>query len=150
MTLVPCASRQGKRRDAAAGSNRGVRVWRVWCFVGGMRTKAQGQCSNGRTSRLALVQLSCSQIALAGLVAAGEPIEPIPQTEWVEVPKSMMGRGDTFALRGKGSSMRDEGFLSGDVVVVQKHSTARKRSDCYRPRERRCHDQDLLPQSWNG
>jgi hypothetical protein len=59
------------------------------------------------------------------IVAAGEPIEPIPQTERVEVPKSMLGRGETFALRVKGSSMRDEGILSGDVVVVQKQGTAR-------------------------
>jgi repressor LexA len=64
---------------------------------------------------IAIVQLSSSQISLAGIVAAGEPIEPIPQTERVEVPKSMVGRGDTFALRVKGSSMRDEGILSGDV-----------------------------------
>jgi repressor LexA len=74
---------------------------------------------------MALGQLSSSQIPLAGVVAAGEPIEPIPQTERVEIPKSMMGRGDTFALRVKGISMRDDGILPGDVVVVQKQNTAR-------------------------
>jgi repressor LexA len=74
---------------------------------------------------MALVQLGSSQISLAGIVAAGEPIEPIAQTERVDVPKSMLGRGDTFALRVKGESMRDDGILSGDVVVVQKQSTAR-------------------------
>jgi len=74
---------------------------------------------------MALMQLSSSQIPLAGAVAAGEPIEPIPQTERVEVPRSMVGRGDTFALRVKGNSMRDDGILPGDVVVVQKESTAR-------------------------
>lgn len=74
---------------------------------------------------MALMQLSSSQIPLAGVVAAGEPIEPIPQTERVEVPRSMVGRGDTFALRVKGNSMRDDGILPGDVVVVQKESTAR-------------------------
>lgn len=62
---------------------------------------------------------------MAGVVSAGEPIEPISQTEHIEVPKSMMGRGDTFALRVKGTSMRDEGILPGDVVVVQKQATAR-------------------------
>lgn len=77
------------------------------------------------TVELALMQLSTSQIALAGVVAAGEPIEAIPQTERVEVPKSMVGRGETFALRVKGNSMRDDGILPGDVVVVQKQSTAR-------------------------
>ena len=53
------------------------------------------------------------------------PIEPIPQTERVEVPRTMVGRGDTFALRVKGTSMRDDGILPGDVVVVQKQAAAR-------------------------
>ena len=74
---------------------------------------------------VALQHLATAHIAMAGIVAAGAPIEPIPQTERVEVPKSMLGRGDTFALRVKGSSMRDDGILPGDVVVVQKQSTAR-------------------------
>src|ERR1700704_2662947 len=76
-------------------------------------------------AEIALQHLATAHISMAGIVAAGEPIEPIPQTERVEVPKSMMGRGDTFALRVKGSSMRDDGILSGDVVVVHKQSTAR-------------------------
>ena len=76
-------------------------------------------------AEVALQHVATAYVSMAGIVAAGEPIEPIPQTERVEVPKSMMGRGDTFALRVKGSSMRDDGILSGDVVVVQKQSTAR-------------------------
>lgn len=74
---------------------------------------------------MAVVQLSGTQIPLVGIVAAGEPIEAIPQTERVEVPKSMLGKGNTFALRIKGHSMRDEGILPGDVVVVQQQATAR-------------------------
>lgn len=66
-----------------------------------------------------------ARIPLVGTVAAGDPLEAIPQTEVVEVPPSMVGRRDTFALRVKGDSMRDEGILPGDVVVVQKQSTAR-------------------------
>ena len=76
-------------------------------------------------AEVALQHLATAHISMAGVVAAGEPIEPIPQTERVEVPKSMLGRGDTFALRVKGTSMRDDGILPGDVVVVQKQSTAR-------------------------
>jgi repressor LexA len=76
-------------------------------------------------AEVALQHLATAYISMAGIVAAGEPIEPIPQTERVEVPKSMLGRGDTFALRVKGSSMRDDGILSGDVVVVQRQSSAR-------------------------
>lgn len=68
---------------------------------------------------------SAPRIPLSGTVAAGDPIEPIPQTEVVEVPPGMMGRGETFALRVKGESMRDEGILPGDLVIVRKQSTAR-------------------------
>lgn len=66
-----------------------------------------------------------SYVPLVGTVAAGDPIEPIPQTERVEVPRTMLGREETFALRVKGTSMRDDGILPGDVVVVQKQHTAR-------------------------
>jgi repressor LexA len=76
-------------------------------------------------AEVALNTLESAYIPLAGVVAAGEPIEPIPQTERVEVPKSMVGRGETFALRVKGTSMQNEGIFPGDVVVVQKQATAR-------------------------
>lgn len=66
-----------------------------------------------------------TRIPLVGTVAAGNPLEVFPQTEVVEVPRSMVGRGETFALRVKGESMRGEGILPGDIVVVQKQSTAR-------------------------
>jgi repressor LexA len=66
-----------------------------------------------------------SFVPLMGIVAAGDPIEPIPQTERVEVPKSMLGRGEAFALRVKGTSMRDEGIFPGDVVVVHQQHHAR-------------------------
>ena len=71
-----------------------------------------GSCPIPMAFELAMMQLTSSQIALAGIVAAGAPIEPILQTERVEVPKSIIGRGDTFALRVKGISMKDEGDLS--------------------------------------
>lgn len=76
-------------------------------------------------AEVALQSFATAHVPMAGVVAAGAPIEPIPQTEQVEVPKSMVGRGETFALRVKGESMRDEGILPGDVVVVKKQSTAR-------------------------
>jgi repressor LexA len=74
---------------------------------------------------LAIMHLSTAQVPMVGVVAAGEPIEAIPQTERVDVPKSMVGRGETFALRVKGTSMKDEGIFPGDVVVVQKQANAR-------------------------
>ncbi|MBV6469846.1 repressor LexA [Nitrospirales bacterium NOB] len=66
-----------------------------------------------------------SVVPMAGVVAAGVPIEPVAQAEWVDVPPTMAGRGDTFALRVKGESMIEDGILPGDVVVVRKQATAR-------------------------
>jgi repressor LexA len=77
-------------------------------------------------AEVALRQLATSPwIPLAGIVAAGTPIEPVPQAELAEVPPAMRQGDETFALRVKGESMRDEGILPGDVVVVRKQRTAR-------------------------
>lgn len=76
--------------------------------------------------RVVLEQLQRkTEIPMAGLVAAGSPIEAVPQSELVEVPPSMLRGGDTFALRVKGESMKDDGILPGDLVVVRKQATAR-------------------------
>ena len=64
-------------------------------------------------------------IPMAGLVAAGSPIEPIPQSEFIDVPPSMLRGGNTFALRVKGESMKEDGILPGDLVVIRKQETAR-------------------------
>jgi repressor LexA len=37
----------------------------------------------------------------------------------------MLRTGENFALRVKGESMRDEGILPGDLVIVHKQRTAR-------------------------
>ncbi len=74
---------------------------------------------------MALDQLGAAQLPMLGLVAAGAPIEPIPQTEVVDLLPLLLKGGDTFALRVKGESMKDDGILPGDLVVVRKQGTAR-------------------------
>ena len=59
------------------------------------------------------------ELPLVGKVAAGVPIEPIEQNDTIAVPEEMVGRGETFVLRVKGTSMVQEGILDGDYVVVQ-------------------------------
>ena len=49
-----------------------------------------------------------SEIPMAGVVAAGLPIEPVQQSELIDVPPSMLQGGKTYALRVKGESMKDE------------------------------------------
>ena len=39
-------------------------------------------------------------VPLLGLVAAGRPIEPFPNEESIEVPATLLGKGDHFVLNG--------------------------------------------------
>src|SRR5262252_2251201 len=73
---------------------------------------------------MALDQLGASQIPMLGMVAAGVPIEPITQAELVAVLPPLLRGGETFALRVKGESMKDDGIFPGDLVV-RKQGTAR-------------------------
>jgi repressor LexA len=64
-------------------------------------------------------------IPLLGKVAAGQPIEAFEYNESVEVPRSFVRKEDqTFALRVQGRSMIDEGIFDGDIILVQKQSSA--------------------------
>ena len=63
-------------------------------------------------------------LPLAGVVAAGSPIEAVEQLETVDVPEEMLGSGEYFALKVRGRSMVDEGIMDGDTIVVRKQSTA--------------------------
>jgi len=66
---------------------------------------------------------------LLGRIAAGMPIERCAQDEKVQLEEifgpSTARRGEMFALQVEGESMRDEGILSGDYVIVERRSTAR-------------------------
>ena len=64
-------------------------------------------------------------LPLLGTVAAGFPIESLPDDERVFVPHNMVGRGDRFVLRIRGDSMIEEGIQDGDLVVVKRRETAR-------------------------
>ena len=64
-------------------------------------------------------------IPLLGVIAAGEPIEAIEDTETIKVPKSQLSKsGEHYALRVQGDSMVDEGIFDGDTVVIRKQPTA--------------------------
>ncbi len=65
-------------------------------------------------------------LPLAGVVAAGAPIEAIEDNETIEVPRDLVPpRGESFVLRVRGDSMVDEQIRDGDFVVVESRSEAR-------------------------
>ena len=48
--------------------------------------------------QVAITQLAHrTQIPMAGVVAAGLPIEPVTQAEWIDVPAAMVRSGEIFA-----------------------------------------------------
>ncbi len=60
-------------------------------------------------------------LPLYGKIAAGQPIEAMVDTSnTVEVPASMLGRGEHFALEVAGDSMIDAGIFDGDTVLVRR------------------------------
>lgn len=64
------------------------------------------------------------ELPLLGVVAAGSPIESIPDDERISVPPDMAGFGGGYALRVRGESMVDEGIHDGDIVIVRSTETA--------------------------
>lgn len=61
---------------------------------------------------------------LLGRVAAGRPIEALPNPEAVEVPAGLRGRGRCYVLEVRGDSMIEAGILDGDRVVVEARECA--------------------------
>lgn len=64
------------------------------------------------------------EFPLLGRVAAGKPIEAVEDMDVIDVPPSMIGQGDHFVLQVKGDSMKEDGILDGDFIVVRKQPTA--------------------------
>jgi len=63
---------------------------------------------------------------LVGRVAAGEPIFAAENVEdTLTLPAELFPDGDLFMLQVKGESMIEAGILDGDLLVVQRQSTAR-------------------------
>jgi repressor LexA len=65
------------------------------------------------------------QLPLYGRIAAGVPIEAMRDTTAnIEVPASMLGTGQHYALEVAGDSMVEAGILDGDTVIILRGDTA--------------------------
>jgi repressor LexA len=68
---------------------------------------------------------SAEVIPLYGKIAAGTPIEALrDEGSMIEIPPSMLGRGEHYALTIAGDSMINAGINDGDTVIIQKCDTA--------------------------
>jgi repressor LexA len=92
---------------------------------GGFRPNViQGDFRPGLSGVAAPSATEAIPLPLYGRIAAGQPIEAMRDTSnTVEVPASMLGRGEHFALEVAGDSMVDAGIFDGDTVVVRRDDT---------------------------
>ncbi len=66
-----------------------------------------------------------SRIPLLGKIAAGLPIEAIAQSaHHIDVPPSLLGRGQHYALTVDGDSMIEEGIFDGDLAIIEQADRA--------------------------
>lgn len=64
-------------------------------------------------------------LPLYGKIAAGTPIEALrDHAASVEVPASLLGSGEHYALTVEGDSMIEAGILDGDTVLIRRCDTA--------------------------
>ena len=65
---------------------------------------------------------------LVGKIAAGHPIERVANEEEIDLGEILgqdsLASASTFALKVEGDSMRDEGILDGDYILVERTQTA--------------------------
>jgi repressor LexA len=64
-------------------------------------------------------------LPVLGKIAAGTPIAALSDhSNNVEVPASMIGGGEHYALKVEGDSMIEAGIFDGDTVLIQRCDTA--------------------------
>ncbi len=89
----------------------------------GFLTTGRNEARSIELVRMEPVWAQAFELALAGLITAGEPIEAIEEHETISIPASLVRDPEaSFALKVKGESMIEDGILDGDYVVVEKMS----------------------------
>lgn len=64
-------------------------------------------------------------IPLVGRIAAGSPIEALEDhSRTIDMPASMLGSGEHYALEIEGDSMINAGIFDGDTAIIQRCKTA--------------------------
>jgi len=85
----------------------------------------QGNFSGAITGAAVATEVAAVQLPLYGRIAAGTPIEALrDHTSTIDVPGSLLGRGEHYALEVEGDSMVNAGILNGDTAIVERCDTA--------------------------
>lgn len=66
-----------------------------------------------------------NKLPLLGKIAAGQPIEAIPMTQFIDVPAILRSDKPCYVLQIKGDSMIEAGIMDGDWVIIEQRQYAR-------------------------
>ena len=83
-----------------------------------------GDFRKGLAGRMVTAPKRSVELPLYGKIAAGTPIEALRDTQTIEVPPGLLGRGEHYALEVEGDSMIDAGIVDGDTVIIEKCENA--------------------------
>jgi repressor LexA len=88
-------------------------------YVAALITEGLIDIIPGRRRNIKLIpNLSYGFLPLLGRIAAGSPIEAIPDNQTVDIVQAFLGP-NRYALKVKGDSMIEEGIFDGDIVVCE-------------------------------
>ena len=79
-----------------------------------------GDFRKGLAGRMVTAPKRSVELPLYGKIAAGTPIEALRDTNTIEGPPGLLGRGEHYALEVDGDSMTDAGIMDGDTVIIEK------------------------------
>ena len=84
----------------------------------------EGDFSGALAGARAAAESDALQLPLYGRIAAGTPIEALRDYDnFVDVPVSMLGSGEHYALEVDGDSMIDAGIYEGDTIIIERTDT---------------------------
>ena len=113
------------------GQHFGISVKGVYDHMKALQKKSRIRCQSNRSRAIEIleeprgVRPGLHTVPLLGRVAAGKPLFVEENFEGVvELPAAYLGKGQHFALRVVGDSMKDAGILDGDVAVIRHQTEA--------------------------
>ena len=78
---------------------------------------------NGKRALSVFEKNISNELPLLGMISAGMPLDIFDNHEFIQVPPTMQKHGN-YVLKVNGDSMKDDGILDGDYVVIKKVDTA--------------------------
>ena len=93
----------------------------VYKYIRALKEKGaiRHEWNRARSIEVRPIETSPNSLEILGTVAAGKPIEAVPDPDAIDVPLAFLRRGKNYVLKVSGNSMIEEHIQNGDYVVVQ-------------------------------